>query len=122
MACTVLIVDDSATIRQMVKVTLSAMGYTVLEAANGEEALVKLQAQEVALIISDLHMPILDGLGLVKRVRAQVQFQFVPILLLTAEAASAQTPEGRQADATGWFVKPFAPDQLLKMVRRVLPD
>ena len=121
MARTMLVVDDSVTIRQMVKVCLSASGFVVLEANDGQDGLTKVQAQKVDLVITDLHMPRMDGIELVKKIRALPQYKYTPILILTTEALPARKQEGQQAGATGWFVKPFEPEQLLKVVKRVLP-
>ena len=119
MAKTILTVDDSASVRQMVKFTLSEAGYRVIEAVDGKEAVVKL-ASPVQLVITDLNMPALDGIGLIRWVRANPACKGVPILMLTTESQEARKQEGRAAGATGWIVKPFTPQQLLAVVRKVL--
>jgi two-component system chemotaxis response regulator CheY len=119
MAKVILTVDDSASVRQMVKFTLSGAGFTVIEAADGNEALEKLTGP-VNLVITDLNMPNLDGIGLIRRVRANPALKGVPIIMLTTESQEARKLEGKAAGATGWIVKPFAPQQLLAVVKRVL--
>jgi two-component system, chemotaxis family, chemotaxis protein CheY len=116
---TILTVDDSATIRMMVKITLSDAGYTVIEAVDGKDALAKL-TQTVNLMITDLNMPNLDGIGLIRSVRANPAYKGIPILMLTTESQEARKLEGKAAGATGWIVKPFATQQLLAVVKRVL--
>jgi two-component system chemotaxis response regulator CheY len=115
----ILTVDDSASIRQMVKFTLADAGYTVLEAVDGVDALKKL-TQPVNLLITDLNMPNLDGIGLIRQVRALPAYKGIPILMLTTESQEARKLEGKAAGATGWIVKPFAAQQLLGVVKRVL--
>jgi two-component system chemotaxis response regulator CheY len=116
---TILTVDDSASVRQMVKFTLSDGGYTVIEAVDGKDALAKL-TKPVNLVITDLNMPNLDGIGLIRSVRANPACKGLPILMLTTESQEARKLEGKAAGATGWIVKPFAPAQLLAVVKRVL--
>jgi len=117
----VMAVDDSVTMRQMVSFTLKQAGYEVVEAADGRDALSKLREQRVSLIITDLYMPNLDGIELIKQVRASPSYRFTPILMLTTESQGSKKSEGQAAGATGWIVKPFQPEQLLKVVKRVLP-
>ncbi len=119
MARVILTVDDSASVRQMVAFTLSGAGYTVIEAVDGNDALAKL-TQAVNLVITDLNMPNLDGIGLIRNVRANPACKGLPILMLTTESQAARKLEGKAAGATGWIVKPFAPQQLLAVVKRVL--
>jgi len=114
-----LTVDDSATMRQMVKVTLSDAGYTVIEAVDGKDALAKL-TRAVDLMITDLNMPNLDGIELIRQVRANPAYRRIPILMLTTESQEARKLQGKAAGATGWIVKPFATQQLLAVVKRVL--
>ncbi len=116
---TILAVDDSITMRMMVKVTLSDAGYSVIEAVDGKDALAKL-SKTVDLIISDLNMPNLDGIGLIRSIRANPAYKGIPILMLTTESQEARKMEGKAAGATGWIVKPFATQQLLAAVKRVL--
>lgn len=119
MSKTIMTVDDSASIRQMVNFTLSREGYKVVEAVDGQDALAKLTGP-VDMIITDLNMPRLDGIGLVRQVRAQAAYRFTPIVLLTTESQDARKQEGKAAGATGWIVKPFTPEQLLTVVKKVL--
>jgi two-component system, chemotaxis family, chemotaxis protein CheY len=118
-AKTILTVDDSASVRQMVKFTLSSAGYSVIEAVDGQDALAKLSAP-VNLVITDLNMPNLDGIGLIRNVRANPACKGIPIIMLTTESQEARKQEGKAAGATGWIVKPFTTDQLLAVVKRVL--
>jgi len=119
MAKVILTVDDSASVRQMVRFTLSDAGYTVIEAVDGNDALAKLTGP-VNLVITDLNMPNLDGIGLIRSVRANPACKGLPILMLTTESQEARKQEGKAAGATGWIVKPFATQQLLAVVKRVL--
>ncbi|WP_028575081.1 response regulator [Desulfonatronovibrio hydrogenovorans] len=119
MAKTIMTVDDSASVRQMVNFTLKDAGYTVVEGCDGKDALTKLTSA-VNMIITDLNMPNMDGLELIRQVRAKPGFKFVPIIMLTTESQAEKKQEGKQAGATGWIVKPFKPEQLLAVVRKVL--
>ena len=119
MAKTIPTVDDSASVRQMVRFTLSDAGYAVIEAVDGQDALAKL-ASPVNLVITDLNMPNLDGIGLIRGVRANPALRGIPILMLTTESQESRKQEGKQAGATGWIVKPFTPQQILAVVKRVL--
>lgn len=116
---TILAVDDSASIRQVVAFTLRSAGYDVIEATNGREALEKLN-RPVHLVLTDLNMPVLDGIGLVKGIRASTAYKYVPVVVLTTESQAAKKLEARSAGATGWIVKPFRPEQLLAVVKKVL--
>ena len=118
---TVLAADDSATMRQMISFCLKKAGYQVQEAVDGVDALARLKTQQADLVITDLHMPNLDGIQLIKQIRALPSYRFTPILMLTTDASSARKAEGQAAGATGWIVKPFEPEQLLKVIKRVLP-
>ncbi len=116
----IMTVDDSASIRQMVSFTLKGAGYDVVEAEDGKDALSKLSAGPVDMIITDLNMPNLDGIGLIKAVRQDSGNKFLPIVLLTTESHSSKKELGKQAGATGWIVKPFKPEQLLAVTKRIL--
>jgi len=117
----ILIVDDSTSVRQMVGFTLREGGYDAVEASDGQDALVKLSgAPSVNMIITDLNMPNLDGIGLIRAVRATLPHKFTPIIMLTTESQDSKKQEGKAAGATGWIVKPFKPEQLLAVVKRVL--
>lgn len=119
MAKRIMTVDDSASVRQMVAFTLKKEGYDVIEASDGKDALSKL-AGTVDMIITDLNMPNLDGIGLIKAVRAQAAYKFIPIVMLTTESQAGKKADGKAAGATGWIVKPFTPDQLVAVVKKVL--
>lgn len=122
MSETIMTVDDSASIRQMVSFTLKQAGYAVVEAVDGQDALTKLQSSAVKMIITDLNMPNLDGIGLIRAVRTNPAHphRFIPIVMLTTESQDEKKLEGKEAGATGWIVKPFKPDQLLAVIRKVL--
>lgn len=117
----VLAVDDSKTMRDMVSFTLRGAGYSVVEADNGVNALTALKGQKVDLVITDINMPQMDGITLVKNIRGLPQYAGTPILVLTTEADQKKKDEGRAAGATGWIVKPFSPDKLLQVVAKVCP-
>ena len=117
----VLTVDDSKTMRDMVAFTLRSAGFEVSEAEDGQAALKLLRTATVDLIITDLNMPNLDGVGLIRAVRAEQRHRGVPILMLTTESNADKKAEGRSAGATGWIVKPFAPDKLVEVARKVCP-
>lgn len=119
MPATILAVDDSASIRQMVRFTLAEAGYDVVEATDGEDAAAKLTST-VRLVITDLNMPRLDGIGLIRRIRAGSACRFAPIIVLTTESQDAKKKEARAAGATGWIVKPFQASQLVAVVKKVL--
>jgi two-component system, chemotaxis family, chemotaxis protein CheY len=116
----ILAVDDSASMRQMVAFTLKGAGHNVTEAADGAEALKIAKDGSFDLVLSDVNMPNLDGLGLAKELRALPNFKFTPILMLTTEAGADKKQDGKAAGATGWIVKPFNPDQLLSTIKKVL--
>ncbi len=116
----IMTVDDSASIRQMVGFTLRQAGYEVVEAVDGKDALSKLDGSPVHMVITDLNMPNLDGLGLIKGVRSHAFHKFIPIIMLTTESQEAKKLEGKQAGATGWIVKPFKPEQLVAVTKKVL--
>lgn len=117
----IIAVDDSASMRQMVSFTLKGAGHDVLEASDGVEALkIANQQTGVDLVISDINMPNMDGISLIKELRALQSYKFTPILMLTTESSSDKKMEGKAAGATGWIVKPFNPDQLLATIGKVL--
>jgi two-component system, chemotaxis family, chemotaxis protein CheY len=117
---TVLSVDDSASIRQMVKMTLDGAGYTVLEAADGAQGLAQARSKTVDVIITDLNMPVMDGMTFVKELRKLPAYVGVPILLLTTESDAAKKAQAKAAGATGWITKPFQPQQLLDTLKKVI--
>jgi two-component system, chemotaxis family, chemotaxis protein CheY len=116
----IMTVDDSASVRQMVSFTLKKEGYETIEAVDGADALSKLNGKSVRMIITDLNMPNLDGIGLIKGARSNPSFRFIPIIMLTTESQESKKQEGKSAGATGWIIKPFRPDQLTAVVRKVL--
>jgi two-component system, chemotaxis family, chemotaxis protein CheY len=123
MASTILIVDDSATILMSMEAILSKGGFVVTKASSGEEAFAKLQGgAKPALIITDIHMKQMNGIELIRKVRALSGFQFTPILVVTTESQQQKRDEARAAKATGWLVKPVQPDDLMKVVKQILPQ
>ena len=116
----ILAVDDSASMRQMVSFTLKNAGYDVTEAVDGEDALNKAAMRDFDLVLTDQNMPRLDGLGLTKRLRDNPKFKSTPILILTTEASDQMKQAGRAAGATGWLVKPFDPAKLIEVIRKVV--
>jgi two-component system chemotaxis response regulator CheY len=122
MAKNILIVDDSASVRQVVGISLKQAGYDVIEGVDGKDALKKLTGQKVHLIISDVNMPNMDGISLVKAVKQMPAYKFTPIVMLTTESQDSKKKEGQEAGAKAWVVKPFKPEQLLGVVQKlVLP-
>lgn len=120
MAKTILAVDDSASIRQMVSFTLKSAGYDVVEAVDGMDGLEKAKSRSVNLVLTDQNMPRMDGLTLIKNLRGTPQYASTPILMLTTESSDAMKSQGRAAGATGWLVKPFDPQKLIEVVRKVI--
>lgn len=116
----VLTVDDSASIRQMVAFTLKSAGYDVIEAADGNAGLAQAKSNNVQLVLTDQNMPGMDGLTMIKSLRALPNFKTTSILMLTTESSDAMKSQGRAAGATGWLVKPFDPQKLLEVVRKVI--
>ena len=119
MAKTIMIVDDSASIRTVVGIALRGEGYAVIEAINGQDAINKLTGQKVNLIISDVNMPIMDGITFVKHVKQMAAYRFTPIIMLTTESDESKKREGQAAGAKAWVVKPFKPEQMLGAVQRL---
>ena len=120
MAKRILAVDDSLTMRQLVRVTLTRSGYEVTEAEDGAQGLQKASAQTFDLVLSDINMPVMNGLDLVRNLRKLAQYKFTPIVLVTTESQVEKKQEGKTAGATSWIVKPFEPEQLLAVVSKVL--
>jgi len=120
MSKVIMTADDSASIRQMVSFTLKQAGYQVIEAVDGKDALAKLNGTSVHMLLTDLNMPNMDGLELIRNVRANPAYKFIPIVMLTTESQVEKKQEGKMAGATGWIVKPFKPEQLLAVVKKVL--
>lgn len=120
MSKTALIVDDSASMRQMVSFTLQSHGFNTTEACDGCDALKQAQGKSFNLVVTDVNMPNMDGITLIKELRGIESFRFTPILMLTTESQDSKKMEGKQAGATGWMVKPFNPDQLMQVVSKVV--
>lgn len=116
----ILAVDDSASMRQMVSFTLKGAGYDVIEAVDGVDALTKAQSNKFDLVVTDVNMPNKDGIALIQDLRGLPAYKFTPMLMLTTESSMDKKQLGKSAGATGWIVKPFNPDQLLKTVKKVL--
>ena len=113
-------VDDSPSIRQMVSLTLKSNGHEVITAEDGQDAYELAQRENVELVITDVYMPKLDGISLVNKLRKLKAYQYIPMLFLTTESSQEMKMKGKQAGATGWIVKPFAPDKLLATLEKVL--
>lgn len=120
MAKTILAVDDSASLRQMVAFTLKTSGYEVVEAVDGEDGLSKAKAAVFDLVLTDQNMPRMDGLELIKNLRTLPQYKTTPILMLTTESSDTMKQQGRSSGATGWLVKPFDPQKLIDVVKKVI--
>jgi two-component system chemotaxis response regulator CheY len=116
----IMTVDDSASVRQMVSFTLRQSGYQVIEAVDGRDALSKLNGSSIHMLLTDLNMPNMDGIELIRKVRMSPSCKFIPIVMLTTESQAEKKQEGKTAGATGWIVKPFRPEQLLAVVKKVL--
>jgi two-component system chemotaxis response regulator CheY len=122
MAKTILVVDDSASLRQVVGIALRGAGYDVIEGCDGRDALARLTGQKVHLIISDVNMPNLDGISFVKEVKKLPNYRFTPVVMLTTESQDEKKRQGQEAGAKAWVVKPFKPEALLGVVQKlVLP-
>lgn len=117
---TIMTADDSASIRLMVNFALRDLGYDIIMAENGKDALRKMEVRKIDLLISDVNMPELDGISLVKRVRENPAYKFIPIIMLTTESLANKKHEGMRAGASGWLVKPFKPEELIAVVRKML--
>ena len=120
MTKTIMIVDDSASLRQVVGISLRGAGYDVIEACDGIDALAKLKGQKVHLLISDVNMPQMDGISLVKAVKQMAPYRFTPIVMLTTESQDEKKRQGQEAGAKAWVVKPFKPDQLMAVVQKLV--
>jgi two-component system chemotaxis response regulator CheY len=116
----ILVVDDSTTMRQMVTFTLTSVGHQVVEAADGNQAVEAAKKQRFDLVISDVNMPGMNGIDLVRTLRGIPDYKFIPMLVLTTESAQDVKQRGKEAGATGWIVKPFSPEVLLATLKKVL--
>lgn len=122
MSKNILIVDDSASVRQVVSMTLKGAGYNVIEAIDGRDGIAKLDGKKIHLIISDVNMPNMDGISMVKEVKQMANYKFTPIIMLTTEGAEEKKRQGQAAGAKAWIVKPFEPAKMLQAVSMlVLP-
>ncbi len=122
MAKTIMIIDDSASIRMVVSIALKKAGYEVIEAVDGKDALSKITGQKIHLIVCDVNMPNMDGISFLKAVKQNPNYKFTPIIMLTTESQEAKKQEGRAAGAKAWVVKPFKPEQMLAAIEKlVLP-
>ena len=122
MSKTFLIVDDSASMRQLIAFTIKDAGYEVLLAENGRDALEKMSRAKVDMVITDLNMPEMDGISFIRELRGKADYKFVPIVMLTTESQEAKKQQGRAAGASGWIVKPFSPSQLMDVVKKFLKE
>jgi two-component system, chemotaxis family, chemotaxis protein CheY len=121
MSKTILTADDSASMRQMIAFTLGSAGYDVVEAVDGSDALAKIASSTPHMVITDLNMPNMDGIELIRQVRALPHCKYIPIVMLTTESQDSKKMEGRLAGASGWIVKPFRAEQLLMVAKKLLP-
>lgn len=121
MTKTILVVDDSSSVRQMMSFTLEGAGYNVVEAEDGGVGLEKLSESNVNMIVTDLNMPNVNGNAFIRAVRSKPEYKYIPIIVLTTESQASKKQESREAGATGWITKPFKPDQLLGVVKKVMP-
>lgn len=120
MAKTIMVIDDSMSMRQVVGLTLKKAGYETIEASDGRDAIGKLTGQKVHLMICDVNMPNMDGIAFLKAVKELPSYKFTPIIMLTTESQEAKKQEGRAAGAKAWMVKPFKPEQLLEAVSKLI--
>ena len=117
----VLVIDDSEMMRQMVSFTLREANFEVVEAVNGQDGLQKIEGEKLDLILTDLNMPVMDGISFIRNARALAATRYTPILMLTTESQAEKKAAGKAAGATGWLVKPFDPPKLLSVIAKVLP-
>jgi len=120
MAKTIMIIDDSTSLRQVVNITLKGAGYDVIEASDGNDAIGKLDGKKINLIISDVNMPGLNGIDMVKKIKQMAQYKFTPIIMLTTESHDNMKQAGKEAGVKAWMVKPFNPNQMLDAVSKLI--
>ena len=120
MSKTILVIDDSASLRQAVSIALKSAGYEVTEAVDGKDALSKLDGSKIHLVICDVNMPVMDGITFVKEIKKLPRYRFVPVVMLTTESRESRKEEGQLAGAKAWMVKPFRPEQILYAVSKLL--
>ncbi len=116
----IMIVDDSASLRQVVKMTLEKMGYEVMEAKDGKDALDKAKGKKINLIITDLNMPVMDGITFIKELKKLPEHKFTPVMMLTTESQQSKMMEGKAAGAKAWLVKPFKPEQITAAIEKLI--
>ena len=121
MAKNILVIDDSASLREVVGIALRGAGYAVIEAENGADALEKLNSNKIHLAICDVNMPVMDGISFVKEAKKIPNYRFMPIIMLTTESRESRKQEGQMAGAKAWVVKPFRPEQILHAVAKLMP-
>ena len=121
MAKNILVIDDSASLREVVGIALRGVGYAVIEAEDGADALEKLNSNKIHLAICDVNMPVMDGISFVKEVKKIPHYRFMPIIMLTTESRESRKQEGQMAGAKAWVVKPFRPEQILHAVAKLMP-
>lgn len=121
MAKKIMVVDDSASLREVVTIALRTAGYEVAEAVDGQDALAKLQGDRINLVICDVNMPVMDGITFVREVKKRAEYRFLPIMMLTTESRESRKEEGQRAGAKAWVVKPFRPEQILNAVSKLMP-
>jgi len=120
MAKTIMIIDDSISLRQVVSIALTSAGYEVIEACDGKDALAKLTGQRIHLMVCDVNMPNMDGISFLKALREHPNYKFTPVIMLTTEAGEDKKKEGQMAGAKAWVVKPFKPLQLLVAISKLI--
>ena len=120
MAKKILVIDDSASLREVVSIALQRAGYEVVQAADGKQALDKLDGSRIHLAICDVNMPVMDGISFVKEVKKRQEYRFMPIIMLTTESRESRKQEGQMAGAKAWVVKPFRPEQMLHAVAKLI--
>lgn len=120
MSKTILVVDDSASLRQVVNIALSGAGYTVIEACDGQDALTKLNGTKINLIVSDVNMPNMDGITFVTKAKQLPDYKFTPVIMLTTESQDEMVQKGKAAGVKAWMVKPFKPEQMLDAVSKLV--
>jgi len=120
MSKTIMVIDDSASMRQTVSIALKSAGYDVTEAVDGQDALAKLDGSKVHLVICDVNMPVMDGISFVREIKKLPDYRFVPVVMLTTESRESRKEEGQRAGAKAWVVKPFRPEQILHAVSKLI--
>jgi two-component system chemotaxis response regulator CheY len=120
MAKKILVIDDSASLREVVSIALQGAGYEVVQAADGKQALDKLDGTRIHLAICDVNMPVMDGIAFVKEAKKRQEYRFMPIIMLTTESRESRKQEGQMAGAKAWVVKPFRPEQMLHAVAKLI--